>query len=787
MEYHKIAYGSFYDIEGRVWSVNLYRNQESAVMARELTFDADSPAVVEWGELDPEEPIQGSSLTLRIISEADREWVSLYTVEDGGVVAEITLEGKLWWRGSLDPEAYEEPYEKAKDYTVELRFTDFAPLKRHPFQLPGSGGLITAGPAIGANLLAVGTVSALDDDGLPANIDISSLQSTGDDAEANLDKYAVGERAFREDSETKECIKAWDAVSALLTAARVKMVQRNGKIVVYRLDRLSNATKFPPAECVWSSNSQTLSADRMASRVTVTHKGDEGDSMLLPFKTGREEDEESFYATLYHYQPAHTGDENYQSFTLRCYKKSTWEKSAAWRQYFKTEPILDNVSEAEGWVMYCDDSTNQHPALKTLPAVCLLNTHKNDLAQHTDPVCVTPETYIHMVSQLGSQYRIRILQEMLFDGRYNPFSDSDDNYGGNNDVLKNVQLIHVLCRLVLRTGEGKKYYASNRVKIGSNVNRDHRALCLNQNNVTWSETPDWFWLQYRKKEGYKKDEGIVGGGWMANRAAIPVVTAGEDYKKTTFPKFTQELPDGEYVTLPPERGWLSVEVYPVISFDGGDVFPVQEDLNNKLSKFRWMLAKGMEVSMVCNYQTPEKNESEVTVICNNGAEDEVELSPLLGSGGGFNGGATTEIDTGGQVIQPGAPELATARDIASQLCMRRTMLSGEAYIATGGEITFTERLQTGRVFRLVSERMDLRMGFGDRVITELVRTDIEGLEVRRNNVIVQYATPDRGGRDGRDAESYSIIPTATSVGVKAIMAVTSTGALKQSAEYVPKA
>ena len=102
MEYKKIAYGSFYDLKGRVWGIDILRRTDSALIARELRFEGSDAAVVEWDEFNLEEPIQGSSLTLRIESEADREWTSLYTVGDGDVVAVVSLDGEVWWLGSLD-------------------------------------------------------------------------------------------------------------------------------------------------------------------------------------------------------------------------------------------------------------------------------------------------------------------------------------------------------------------------------------------------------------------------------------------------------------------------------------------------------------------------------------------------------------------------------------------------------------------------------------------------------------------------------------------------------------
>ena len=229
MDYKRIAYGSFYDIQGRVWGINLLRRTESQMAARELTFEGDEAAVVEWDEFDLEQPIQGSSLTLRIISEADREWTSLYTVNDGDIVAEVTLDGKLWWRGSLDPETYEEPYEKARDYTVELRFSDFGPLKRHPF-IVTSDGLVKTGRAIGDNLLAIGAIAEISVNGLPTNADTSRIAPEPVIRVSDTFGISAATDAFKESEDSDDYIKAWDALSALLTAAGIRMTQRGGKI-----------------------------------------------------------------------------------------------------------------------------------------------------------------------------------------------------------------------------------------------------------------------------------------------------------------------------------------------------------------------------------------------------------------------------------------------------------------------------------------------------------------------------------------------------------------------------
>ena len=784
MDYRRIAYGSFYDIKGRLWGINLLRRTDSVMAARELTFEGDEAAVVEWDEFDLEKPIQGSALTLRIISEADREWTSLYTVDDGDVVAEVTLEGGLWWRGSLDPETYEEPYERAQDYTVELRFSDFGPLKRHRFTLPGDGGLIKTGEALGINLLTVGTVTALSSDGLPSNADISSIAPPEGQTAADMLAIGAGEDAFREDSDSTDLIKAWDALEALLTASGLRMTQRAGKIMLYNLKGIRDNAGSKAEECVWSGDSQTLGADRIASRVVVSHSGDGDGNLIRELKTGREQDERVL-GLSYGYGP----DDQFNSFSLTLFGTSTWERPENAWGFFSIRAGLDNVASAEGWMMWAYRNNRENSpfstAIKDYPYYSGPQTDGVD----SPSVAISPKTYIHLTDRPGAFNRpktgflIKVEQEMLFDCRYNPFANN-----GNGDVLQKTQdtyaktqLVYVLAQLTVETASGKKYWWTNADKINSATSESNLFASHSFDSGKWSETKAPYWIQYRTKE--KRENGqIVGAGWTVNKPFVSVPSSIK-WKNLKYNVYTQKLPDGDLIPLPPERGWLSLEVFATVRFIGDGISG-----NAPLGAMRWILGKGARISIVdanSNFEMPEGSESEIKVICNNGAEDDTDLSPILGSGGGYLGCRSLIINADGSVAEKGVPELRTASEIASQLCMRRTRLTGEAYINTSAPLSFTERLQTGRVFMLVSERIDLQKGFGDRVITELLRTDIDGLEVRRNERVIFSATTDRGGRDGRDAEVYSIIPTATAVSVKSSTITDADGNVKVATEYVP--
>lgn len=62
--------------------------------------------------------------------------MDLYTVKPCAVRLDVwrmeagTESWQLYWRGTLDTEFYEEPYERPSGYTVTLPFTDFGVLER---------------------------------------------------------------------------------------------------------------------------------------------------------------------------------------------------------------------------------------------------------------------------------------------------------------------------------------------------------------------------------------------------------------------------------------------------------------------------------------------------------------------------------------------------------------------------------------------------------------------------------------------------------------------------------
>ena len=130
--------GEFLSRAGIVWRVEILQENANAFPSiGALTFEATEPLVLEWKRTDKEETICGSTATIRLESPGDRTYEDLYSIEVGQIRLDVYRAGYLYWSGALDPEFYEEPYEKARNYPVSLTFSDFGILGRLKYNLAG--------------------------------------------------------------------------------------------------------------------------------------------------------------------------------------------------------------------------------------------------------------------------------------------------------------------------------------------------------------------------------------------------------------------------------------------------------------------------------------------------------------------------------------------------------------------------------------------------------------------------------------------------------------------------
>ena len=229
--------GEFLSRDGVIWRVEL--RQEATEPFEEvgaLTFEAEEALVIEWPETAKHEVICGSTATIRIESPGDRTYEDLYTIEVGYIRMDVYRAGKLYWSGMLDPEFYEEPYERAANYEVSLTFSDFGILQRKKYAL---AGMLTMSDVVAMCVSETGIACT--------GID-QALISTGLNSDTPFKLEDIKVRSDNFYDEDGEALTLEDVLIGIFQPLGLRMVQRAGKIYVYDLHGLYTKGKSAEGE-----------------------------------------------------------------------------------------------------------------------------------------------------------------------------------------------------------------------------------------------------------------------------------------------------------------------------------------------------------------------------------------------------------------------------------------------------------------------------------------------------------------------------------------------------------
>lgn len=308
------------------WRIEIYfkEDQEKAsVTPKELTFPAEEPLVIDWEEMRPEDVFQGASATLRVESMTDREFINFYAYKAGEIWLKVfkvqdprlAIDGVLYWQGSLDPELYEEPYERADGYTVSLTFSDFGYLDRLKYNMKGLKDLQTV------------LLQALELAGFPPSADlvvekISMDIPETDDADVKrmtlADLSCASENWFDEEGEASTLR---EVIEQLFLPLSLHITQRNGKIYIFDFNEISESS---PIAVRWTSDSQTLSTDETFNNVKLTFSPycDSSDSLVTFEYKGRESID---VVSFSRYFPATGSKEEYDRYGLILSWQRDWE------------------------------------------------------------------------------------------------------------------------------------------------------------------------------------------------------------------------------------------------------------------------------------------------------------------------------------------------------------------------------------------------------------------------------------------------------------------------------
>lgn len=761
--------GEFLSQHGIVWRVEIL--QEAAqpfASVGPLTFEAREPLVIEWKKADKEEVLCGSTATIRVESPGDRTYEDLYTIEVGAIRMDVYRGGYLYWSGALDPEFYEEPYERAANYPVSLTFSDFGILDRLKYNLADMQTVY----AVVTDALSRSTINY-------TSIDQSLISSYLSGTKLTLGGLRVRSDNFYDEDGIASSLK--DVIEGIFLPLGLRMVQRNGRIWVYDLNGLY--TLAQQAQIEWNGDSQTMGTDKVANNVKITWNtyaqgGKQGpedcwtqdvDKNLININSTNPATSGNCQYYSYHYSTELYDwvDATDAGFTLwlcdQAYGKNA-TLNAPGIKFFKIVEQNDG-QDGEGiaviWTAYYgsgnkqrwSDTKNIAWSVRGLQGAGIVSidnafgTNLDTVLGGTLAACggklFTSEKIWIPPVDAAADLLLRITLPMLMDCRFNPFESASNLIRGmkQEDWYKQWQergnFVYVPVTLKFQPdGSNTVYCWTNRSIVGQDVSTNP-VKTLEATYGGWQvyrpnddEAPDvWGYMCYWDKKNDGNACGVM--GWQVNRPGKNTFTG----KVTTLLK---ECDDGQYVPYPNSaRGgklWLEVRKSGWIISDGSTNLPTSGSTSNPKGlwqKIGIILFKLPQFEIVNRQQFDMEvntDDVEYQAEINAAAKESIELDTICGThkdsvptarGALFsvsNGRQIVELTRAGRTTQ--AEELLIGT-LYSQYAQRRTTLTGEADIPTGGLKVYTEQNQGDKLFLMQGEVMDTIADTSEVSIVEL--------------------------------------------------------------------
>ncbi len=768
--------GEFLSRAGITWRVDIMQVSDSAFPAvGELTLDSDEALVIEWAEKNKEEVICGSTATLKIESPGDRTYEDLYTIEPGLISLDVYRNGTLYWQGTLDPEFYEEPYERAANYDVTLTFSDFGVFDRLKYDLTG------------ARTLSEIILYALDKASLGYTT-FDTMISTGlSEAGAPLtlsDVKVYSDNFYDEDGEPSTLE---EVIEGILQPLALRMIQRAGRILVYDLNALYGAGI--PEEVQWDGDHQTMSTDKVYNNVRITWSPYVAESDLLQtdcWEGDTDPGERARTATehlngrvlgdakLFSYPYGDTIDEAVNlsegaGFTM--WTKSTGknvELVDPQSRFFKIVPQLSG-EESEGVALYWNgmhfysesggrggigwqykaqsDKSRMLATAGTFGAIAFR----------------TPKIHLMAVDNPNSLL-LWLSMSALLDIRANFFEQAVDWNSTRQEKAieerwqKLVNFVYIPVAVKFQPeGSDNVYVWSNR-GIVTQTDKAYNSLLPVATTMSdssgdpiydngtlgeWKECvtgadglpSEWGFLAYYDPSD--RQDKPAASGWNANRPAInfhsyPITSAlkkADDGQPIPYPAF-----GSGNLWIEVGTAWAICDDYNTstgnnpYSFYAVPSYPLSGSFWNDVT---WALLRLPELKIrkygVLN-EGIDKDDVEYNAVINPHAREDIELSTICGTAeGGVPAarGAYYNAETGKQITEFSRAGRTTQAEelligtLFSQYGERRTTLEGEALILDGSFRAVSEQNQEGKVFLIASDMQNVIMDTSDAKIIEL--------------------------------------------------------------------
>ena len=742
--------GAFLSRKGVVWQVDILQENYSGNVGS-LTFEADEALVINWKHTDKEEVICGSEATIKIESPTDRAYEDLYTIEVGRIRMDVYKNNALYWSGALDPEFYEEPYEKARYYAVTLTFSDFGILDRLKYNLSGM-------QTLQAILQDAITRTTINHGGIDADTYCTTYFETGG-TKANLAALAVRSENFYDEDAEPNTLK--EVIEGIMQPLALRMIQRNGKVYVYDLNGLYSLA--PSRAIEWDGDSQTMGVDKVANNVKVSFSPySSAELMDGNLEYGGEYSVEDVNlvadpgASYYSYYPDYSDDHrlngnwdyNLINFTIFI---STRGKGLRYlnpgARYCHILPVVGGPSEctAIAW----DFMSGGHGAITTGWPKHILQPGGVTKERATQ-VMQTNRVFLPKLSSEGEKsYYVRLSLEMLLDARYNPFTDgtNDGNESGNYDDMKvctGWAFVPIAVNLYDGNGNAICHYVNSHNAKGAC--KGHLVYAKGRWESGQASFGDAY-LEYYDPQDVAESAGIL--GWKANRHCI----GRPNFINISIYDSFKKMADGEYIPYPTQGGYLEITVYAGVQcFDYDNVDTIIQGFdydwdackrwtqNGLYGKARWLLYKAPKVELVRNnlvFAAEELDDVEYSGYLNRNAKEEISIDTICGTANkvcptakGIYCRASDNLQIQ-KLKRAGVtdhPEKLLIGTLYSQYADRHTTLEGEAVIDTGALCKYTERNQAGKVFMMSEEQQDVITDTTQALYTELSPDEYEAIE-----------------------------------------------------------
>ncbi len=640
MALYKRYEGSFLTIKGEVVTCQIWQEASNAYPEiGDLDFAGDNPVVIEWHERAKHEPLCGSSATVILVSPGDRTYYDLFTVRPGTIRMDILCGGVLYWSGTLDPEIAEEPYTDGANYYVSLVFSDFGILKRLKYNLTGMQdfqAILT--DALTRSKINYGSFSSVD-----VSTRIGQLQVTPERIQVLSDNFY---------DEEGSPMSLYEVLEGIMQPLGLRLIQHGGSIVLYDLNGIyDNQTA---QQITWASNDQALSVDKVYNEVKVTFSPYVKDKLFPEFEyTGSKSLSDvqnaaggaSESSSIFYPDYNTGGDETDQSFALVW--SNTDAKGLAGKlasaKYFRMIPILggkDMSGVALWFYTQRQRRSTISPDSRIGAASC---------PEASAGVLSTEATYVPQLNQTDAdKCLIRLRQGILFDTRYNPFTDAtqyNEKWAYNEiqdkkEVGARVRLISVPVKVEIRSApNGSVIYHYSNKAYRQSVDTGY----TNPGSGIWATgaaADDDCELFYEYP--YKEDA----NGPVSNRQSRNVV-------RKALSAALEAADPGEYIPYPPVAGYLVVTLLAGVKFYSFDQihdkwYIVRPGSGNNYCDpsyytslaemdsnryFRWILFEAPELDVVKSDLTGsiDNDDIEYSGTINPEAEESLEISEICGT------------------------------------------------------------------------------------------------------------------------------------------------------------